>query len=146
MTKSLHRNKGWQFDEVWWTDMFKGGEVLMPEDIGSLSATLVWSNWSLEMRKYDAMPWIVGLFTVFLLLISFSIVFPMKLKSALVEWFFWINSVIDLLSRRFFLFLISAIALKIWPEKFQCYLPMPLKIHLGDNSKTIKWKSFTEFQ
>ena len=98
LTKSLHRNKGWQFDEVWWTDIFESGEVLMPEDIGSLSVTLFSFNWSLEMGKYDVRPWIVGLFAVFLFLISFSIAFSRKLKSALVEWFFGINSVIDLLS------------------------------------------------
>ena len=67
--------------------MFEGGEVLMPEDIGSLSVTLFSFNWSLEMGKYDAMPWIVGLFTIFLFLISLSTAFSMKLKSALVEDF-----------------------------------------------------------
>ena len=35
---------------------FDGGEVLMPEDIGSISVTLFSSNWSLEMGKYDVMP------------------------------------------------------------------------------------------
>ena len=36
--------------------MFEGGEVMMPEDTGSLSATLFSFNWSLEMGKYDVMP------------------------------------------------------------------------------------------
>ena len=89
--------------------MFESGEVLMPVDIGSLSLTLFSFNLSLEMGKYDVMPWIVGLFTIFLVLIRFSIAFSMNLKLALFEWFLWINSVIDLLSGRFLLFLISAI-------------------------------------
>ena len=50
---------------------FDGGEVLMPEDIGSISVTLFSFNWSLEMGKYDVMPWIVGLFTIFLFINSF---------------------------------------------------------------------------
>ena len=51
-----YRNKGWQFEEVSWKDMFEGGEVLMSGVIGSLSVTLFSFNWSLEMGKYDVMP------------------------------------------------------------------------------------------
>ena len=69
--------------------MFEGSGVLISEDIGSLSVTSFSPSWSLEIRKYDIMPWIVGLFTVFLFLISFPIASSMKLKLALVDWFFW---------------------------------------------------------
>ena len=120
--------------------MFEGSGVLISEDIGSLSVTSFSPSWSLEIRKYDIMPWIVGLFTVFLFLISFPIASSMKLKLALVDWFFWKNPVIDLLSGRVLLFLISTVAFVIWPEKYQHYLRMSLKIHLGDNNDTIKRK------
>ena len=50
-----YQNKGWQFEEVSWKDMFEGGEVLMSGVIGSLSVTLFSFNWSLEMGKYDVM-------------------------------------------------------------------------------------------
>ena len=66
MTKSLNLNKGWLFDEAWCTDMFEGCEVLMHQDIGSHSVTLFTFNWSLEMGKYGVIPWIMGLFTIFL--------------------------------------------------------------------------------
>ena len=42
--------------------MFEAGEVLMSEDIDSLSVTSFSFNWSIELEKYDVMPWIVGLF------------------------------------------------------------------------------------
>ena len=60
--------------------MFKGGEVLMPEDIGLFSVTLFSLNWSLEIGQYDVLPGVVGLFTIFLFLIIFLIAFSMKLK------------------------------------------------------------------
>ena len=56
LTKSLHQNRGWQFEEVSWTDLFEGHALLMSKDIGSLSVTSFSSSWSLEMRKHDAMP------------------------------------------------------------------------------------------
>ena len=144
MTKSLNLNKGWLFDEAWWTDMFDGCEVLMHEDIGSHSVTLFTFNWSLEMGKYGVMPWIMGLFTIFLFLISFSIAFSMKLKSALVEW----NSVIvatccravlsGLIVGTCFAFPYCSYSVhNMIRKKYQHYLWMPLEIHLGCNKKSI---------
>ena len=60
--------------------MFKGGEVLIPEDIGLFSVTLFSLNWSLEIGQYDVLPGVVCLFTIFLFLIIFLIAFSMKLK------------------------------------------------------------------
>ena len=82
MTKSLPRNKGWQFEDVLWIDVFEGREVLISEDIDSLSVT------SVEMGKCHAMPRIVGLFTIFIFLIRFSLAPSMKLKSVMAECFF----------------------------------------------------------
>ena len=47
-------------------DMFDGGEMLIPEYIVSLSVTLFSFNLPLEIGKYDAIPGIAGLFTIFL--------------------------------------------------------------------------------
>ena len=60
--------------------MFKGGEVLMPEDIGLFLVTLFSLNWSLEIGQYDVLSGVVGLFTIVLFLIIFLIAFSMKLK------------------------------------------------------------------
>ena len=145
LTKSLPRNKGWQFEDVLWTDVFEGREVLISEDIDSLSVTSFSFIWSLEMGKCHAMPRIVGLFTIFIFLIRFSLAPSMKLKPVMAECFFWINSVIDVLSGHFLLFLISAIAFIIWSEKISVLSSnasiisvLSLEIHLGDNNKTIQ--------
>ena len=121
---SLHGNKDWQTEEVSWTDMFEEGRVLMSENIGSFPVVSFSLSWSLKMGKYDVLPWIAGLFTIFLFLKSFSIASSMMLKSTLVKWFFWINSVTDLLSGHFLLFLISAkglsgLSLDVWGSKQQ---------------------------
>ena len=47
---------GQQFEEASWTDMFEACEVLMSEDIDSLSVTSFSFNWSTELEKYDVMP------------------------------------------------------------------------------------------
>ena len=71
MSKSLDRDKGWQFEEVSWTDMFDDGRVLIIEETGSVLVTSFSSSWTLEMTKYDVMSCIVGLFIIFLFSISF---------------------------------------------------------------------------
>ena len=84
----MPRNKGWQFEDVLWTDVFEGREVLISEDIDSLSVTSFSFIWSLEMGKCHAMPRIVGLFTIFIFLIRFSLAPSMKLKPVMAECFF----------------------------------------------------------
>ena len=65
--------------------MFKGGEVLMSEDIGLFSVTLFSLNWSLEIGQYVRSVWSCGFIYNLFIFDNFFNSFLDEVKMAFVE-------------------------------------------------------------